>query len=334
MLVRSISRFGRVAVRHKPRRPLCRPSTQHRNVSVYHPQEISAAQIAAAVAQNPEIVNEVEVLIPHEHKKALRDQIAAVIGSRATAKEAYAVLDKNKDGVVSEQEFADFWSELNSAQRVPNRHMQAINKKLDKIKEAQNVAAGGKVPSLNAKQFIGVMVVSGIPMVGFGFVDNLIMITAGDAIDMTLGVTFGLTALAAAGLGNAFSDVCGVYLGGVIESVASVVGVKPDVTQKQLMSKMGRFAASSGGALGIFLGCLLGMFPLAFMNQEDRKLTKIFAEVDLDKDGQIDLKGVHKCLQMFGIHISEVCVCVLLYVDKACIVLPLHVATNKAMLAE
>ena len=36
-----------------------------------------------------------------------------------------------------------------------------------------------------------------IPMVGFGFVDNVIMISMGDAIDMTLGATFGISTLAA-----------------------------------------------------------------------------------------------------------------------------------------
>ena len=40
----------------------------------------------------------------------------------------------------------------------------------------------------------------GIPFIGFGFLDNAIMITAGDTIDATFGATLGLSALAAAGL--------------------------------------------------------------------------------------------------------------------------------------
>ena len=50
----------------------------------------------------------------------------------------------------------------------------------------------------------------GVPFVGFGFADNLIMILAGDAIDKSIGVTLGISTLAAAGLGNLLSDVVGI----------------------------------------------------------------------------------------------------------------------------
>jgi len=299
-----------------------RPTAALSTSSPYHPAEISAAQIAAAVAQNPSLVNEVEKLVPNEQKKALRHQIKLALGARATAKEFYNAIDKNNDGVVSEQEFAAWWAQLSSSQRAPNRRMQAINQKLGKIKTAQSAATSSRAavdvaaqgaaavaaaaPDLTMRQFAVVATVSAIPMIGFGFVDNIIMIVAGDAIDMTLGVTFGLTALAAAGLGNAFSDVCGVYLGGVIETVASKIGVKPDVSQAQLMSRHGRIAASTGGALGIFFGCILGMVPLLFMDHDDRKLTKTFADLDTDKDGKINLAGVKKCLKMNGVRVSEV----------------------------
>ena len=53
-----------------------------------------------------------------------------------------------------------------------------------------------------------------IPFIGFGFVDNAVMILAGDYIDLTLGVSLGISTLAAAGLGNLISDVLGVGLGG------------------------------------------------------------------------------------------------------------------------
>jgi len=38
-------------------------------------------------------------------------------------------------------------------------------------------------------------------------VDNFIMIMAGDAIEASIGITLGLSTMAAAGFGNAFSDV-------------------------------------------------------------------------------------------------------------------------------
>ena len=52
-----------------------------------------------------------------------------------------------------------------------------------------------------------------IPMVGFGFMDNLVMIQAGEAIDSTLGVTFAMSTLTAAAYGQVISDVSGVLSG-------------------------------------------------------------------------------------------------------------------------
>ena len=53
----------------------------------------------------------------------------------------------------------------------------------------------------------------GIPFIGFGMMDNAIMILAGEYIDITLGATFGLSLLASAALGNLISDVAGVGFG-------------------------------------------------------------------------------------------------------------------------
>ncbi|KAJ1472793.1 hypothetical protein T484DRAFT_1838987 [Baffinella frigidus] len=58
-----------------------------------------------------------------------------------------------------------------------------------------------------------------VPMIGFGFMDNMVMIFMGDLIDSTLGVTFGLSTLTAAGFGQIFSDVSGVCFGGTVEAL-------------------------------------------------------------------------------------------------------------------
>jgi hypothetical protein len=42
---------------------------------------------------------------------------------------------------------------------------------------------------------------------GFGFLDNFIMIVAGEYIDLTLGVTLGISTMAAAALGKSVSAV-------------------------------------------------------------------------------------------------------------------------------
>ena len=57
-------------------------------------------------------------------------------------------------------------------------------------------------------------------MVGFGFMDNLVMITAGDAIDSTFGVALGISTMAAAGFGQCISDVAGITTGGIVDAYA------------------------------------------------------------------------------------------------------------------
>ena len=110
----------------------------------------------------------------------------------------------------------------------------------------------------------------GVPMVGFGIADNAIMIVAGDRIDATLGVRFGFSTLAAAGLGNLLSDVCGISLGEVIEGWCVRLGLEaPQLTAEQAAMRSTRMLKWGAGALGISIGCLVGMLPLLFM--QDRK---------------------------------------------------------------
>lgn len=66
-------------------------------------------------------------------------------------------------------------------------------------------------------QLFRLALIAGIPFVGFGFVDNAIMLLAGDAIDASLGMKLGISTLAAAGLGNLISDVLGIGAGEMIE---------------------------------------------------------------------------------------------------------------------
>jgi hypothetical protein len=80
----------------------------------------------------------------------------------------------------------------------------------------------------SSRQLVTLAIASGLPFVGFGFADNAIMILVGDRIDASLGVRFGLSTLAAAGLGNLISDVVGISLGEVIEAwVARIITAPP-----------------------------------------------------------------------------------------------------------
>lgn len=106
-------------------------------------------------------------------------------------------------------------------------------------------------------------------MVGFGFMDNIIMIQAGDFIDATLGVTFGLTTLTAAALGNVCSDSSGVLFGGLVESMSEKLQLaKPNLTAAQAGMRVTRMAATGGALIGVICGCCLGMTNLLFMDLE------------------------------------------------------------------
>ncbi|XP_067387255.1 transmembrane protein 65 isoform X1 [Emydura macquarii macquarii] len=114
-----------------------------------------------------------------------------------------------------------------------------------------------------------------IPFVGFGFLDNAIMIAAGTQIELSIGVVLGISTMAAAALGNLVSDLAGLGLAGYVEALASRMGLSiPDLTPKQADMWQTRLSAHLGKAIGVTIGCLLGMFPLFFFGDEEKKLEK------------------------------------------------------------
>ncbi|XP_070555657.1 transmembrane protein 65-like isoform X2 [Ptychodera flava] len=120
------------------------------------------------------------------------------------------------------------------------------------------------------KQLRKVAFSNAVPFIGFGFLDNAIMIIAGDYIDHSIGAVLGISVLAAAALGNLVSDIAGVGLAGYVEAFAVRVGVHPpDLSPQQVNMNATRYSASFGRAIGITIGCLLGMFPLLFLDTSD-----------------------------------------------------------------
>jgi hypothetical protein len=108
---------------------------------------------------------------------------------------------------------------------------------------------------------------NGLPFIGFGILDNMIMILAGEYIDVTLGAAFGISTMAAAALGNLISDVVGVGSAGYVEALVGKIGVDPpNITPAQAISYKCRWTSALGRALGIMVGCLIGMFPLLFID--------------------------------------------------------------------
>ncbi|KAG7349109.1 GAF sensor-containing diguanylate cyclase [Nitzschia inconspicua] len=130
-----------------------------------------------------------------------------------------------------------------------------------------------------------------IPFVGFGFMDNAILVLAGDAIDTTLGVMLGMSTLCAAAIGNIISDLCGIGLGTLIEDFcANTLKLPvPQLTTAQRQLRSVRYASQFGTAVGMTIGCILGMFPLLFIdtNKADKlrkkaQLENLFQDVLLE----------------------------------------------------
>lgn len=61
--------------------------------------------------------------------------------------------------------------------------------------EADAAVGAGAEVAVTRRQLMHQALYSAIPMVGFGIMDNLVMIQAGDAIDNSIGVTLGLHTL-------------------------------------------------------------------------------------------------------------------------------------------
>ncbi|XP_066274337.1 transmembrane protein 65-like isoform X2 [Branchiostoma lanceolatum] len=110
-----------------------------------------------------------------------------------------------------------------------------------------------------------------LPFIGFGFLDNAVMLVAGDYIDVTIGTALGISTLAAAALGNLLSDLFGLGAASYVEVLALKVGLpSPEMTPQQLDMSSSKWASNLGRVFGVTVGCLLGMLPLYFLPRREK----------------------------------------------------------------
>ena len=120
-----------------------------------------------------------------------------------------------------------------------------------------------------------------IPMIGFGFMDNLVMIQAGDAIDNTFGVALGISTMTAAGFGQCFSDVAGNISGGTVDAAVARLNLPHHhLTEAQLDMRQTRIWKTLGACVGVVTGCLLGMSCLLFMDTDAADRAKRAKELE------------------------------------------------------
>lgn len=152
--------------------------------------------------------------------------------------------DTDGDGVVSSEELAAWWK----------RRATSL------LAVSAATAAGPPTRS----QLARLGLVAAVPCFTFGFLDNVIMLVAGEAIESTLGVKFGLSAMACAAMGNIIADTTGQVSGGTVENILRPYLPAPNLSSAQRASRNAGLSVAVGGALGIFLGCSAGSFPLLF----------------------------------------------------------------------
>ncbi|KAG1690197.1 hypothetical protein DVH05_028270 [Phytophthora capsici] len=166
-----------------------------------------------------------------------------------------------------------------STSRNLSRALESVRKSPSKVAATSEVATAAVLdPTTQELKMVALQV--GLPFIGFGFVDNFIMILAGDYIDLTLGVSLGISSMAAAGIGNTISDIAGLGLGNVVEDFCARIGLPvPALTSEQMLLKSTRLAKVAGSSIGVTIGCLLGMVPLLFLETrpKDEKSASVCA---------------------------------------------------------
>lgn len=148
------------------------------------------------------------------------------------------------------------------ARRLSKSQREILRTELNELNEGDDVEKNSD-PSVT--ELRSVFIFQALPFIGFGFLDNFIMITAGDIIDTHIGAALCISTMAAAALGNLVSDVCGIGASGYVEAIAhKIVSPAPQLSTAQLSLKSVIWTGHAGRAVGIIIGCILGMFPLMF----------------------------------------------------------------------
>jgi hypothetical protein len=104
------------------------------------------------------------------------------------------------------------------------------------------------------------------------------MIYAGNVIDCTLGVTFGLSTLAAASVGALVSNSCGVVFGNTLEAIFSAIGLpRADLSSAQRQLPIIQRITFAASVVGIVLGGLLGLLNLLLIDTNKSSSLKLQA---------------------------------------------------------
>lgn len=256
-------------------------------------------RILRQIAEDPVFLRDIIKVVRNEGKNDPQFVLATELLTDYIQK-----ADINEDGVLTKEEIKAW---LQSRHR---NHPEMLENAVRYVVEERIEPSAGPV-KLTSTQIRQHIIKMSIPFVGFGFLDNVIMIVSGNEIESYFGASLGISAMAAAGLGNTLSDVVGIQAGGVIEAMSDKLGIKdPQLTVEQLKSKTVKMLTVLASMLGITLGCILGMFPLLFIDDEkdiDKTIRVIFDSIDVDKSGTLEIKELDAMFDLLqqGSHIES-----------------------------
>ena len=165
----------------------------------------------------------------------------------------------------------NFWlQQTRSASLMLWRRLVAATGRVDVVRGASRGFCSVPLDAATQKKLTNAVFLSSLfPFLGFGWLDNSLMLLFGDQIEQTFCLRVGFSTMAAAALGNALSDVAGVFMSARVEAVAEKFGFSaPRLSETLRTSRPFLRAKAGGAAVGVFVGCLLGMWPLAFYDKK------------------------------------------------------------------
>ena len=178
--------------------------------------------------------------------------------------ENFVIEDENETTYVKVDHFPSFEDEKEAKlalRKLTEDEFQLLTESLHEYNETRN-------DDVTWRQLSAVALGNFIPFVGFGFIDNVIMIFAGDYIDVKIGSYMGISIMAAAAMGNMVADIAGLSLAGYIETFSSKLGmVQTNLTTKQYAYTSVKLFKYGGCIIGVMIGCIIGMFPLLLIGE-------------------------------------------------------------------
>jgi len=168
-----------------------------------------------------------------------------------------------------------------SDEQIEGMRELAEQKSAESVVESAEKVIGKEAPP-EVKDWLVRFVKRSSKMTVFGFVDNFIMIMAGDYIDPWLARSLGTSTMFAAGIGNMISDMAGEEGGSTIDSALEKAGLDiEDVSDEQMKAAPAwmQFMDRKAGTFGVAIGCLLGMVAMpiraAFSEGQEKNETTI-----------------------------------------------------------